>query len=209
MKFFPFGGFTLIIGRKLWCRGLGSRAIVSCLANCAAVLLVWGTTFAALAETIPLHSAELRVEESAVVFNADYELSLTPSLEEAVERGVPLYFVLEWKVTYPRWYWFDKTVLTGDAQYRLSYLPLTRQYRLSTGLLSQDVASIKEAERLIGKITSRPLFDRDALEEEQRYTFAVRLRLDTERMPKPFQITALGSRDWNLASSWFTLDFRP
>lgn len=161
------------------------------------------------AGTIPLRSAELRVEENAVVFNADYEISLTSSLEEAAERGVPLHFVLEWKVTRSRWYWFDKTVLTGDTQYRLSYLPLTRQYRLSIGLLSQDVASIDEAERLIGRITSRPLFDRDVLEEGQLYTFAVRLRLDTERMPKPFQVTALGSRDWNLTSSWYTLDFRP
>jgi hypothetical protein len=183
------------------CRGFGLRV--------AAALLAWSVAMTALAETIPLRSAELRVEENTVVFNADYGLSLTPSLEEAVERGVPLYFILEWKVTYPRWYWFDKTALTGNIQYRLSYLPLTRQYRLSTGLLSQDVASIEEAERLIGRITSRPLFDRDALEEEQRYTFAVRLQLDTERMPKPFQVTALGSRDWNLASSWYTLDFRP
>ncbi|MDR2710562.1 MAG: DUF4390 domain-containing protein [Burkholderiales bacterium] len=176
---------------------------------CSVMLLTLGAASAALAETIPLHSAELRVEEKAVVFSADYGLNLTPLLEEAVERGVPLYFVLEWKVTHPRWYWFDKTVLTGNIQYRLSYLPLTRQYRLSTGLLSQDVASIAEAERLIGRVTSRPLFDRDKLEEDQRYTFAVRLRLDPEQMPKPFQITSMGSRDWNLASSWFTLDFRP
>ncbi|MDR2244070.1 MAG: DUF4390 domain-containing protein [Burkholderiales bacterium] len=204
MTFFLSSVFAPVIGRGLR-RGFGLRVIV----NGVVVLLAWSLAFAVFAETIPLRSAELRVEEDSVVFNADYGLSLTPSLEEAVERGVPLYFVFEWKVTYPRWYWFDKTVLTGSTQHRLSYLPLTRQYRLSTGLLSQDVASIEEAERLIGRINSRPLFDRNALEEGQRYTFAVRLRLDTERMPKPFQITALGSRDWNLASSWLTLDFRP
>ncbi|MDR0771108.1 MAG: DUF4390 domain-containing protein [Burkholderiales bacterium] len=201
MRFFQSSVLEPGAGDSGWCRGFAVRVMV--------LLLAWGVAATGLAETIPLRSAELRVEESAVVFSADYGLSFTPSLEEAAERGIPLHFVLEWKVTYPRWYWFDKTVLTGDTRYRLSYLPLTRQYRLSTGLLSQDVASIGEAERLIGRVTSRPLFDRDALEEGQRYTFAVRLRLDTERMPKPFQITALGSRDWNLASPWHTLDFRP
>lgn len=201
LRFVPLLCDMLLSTLGKFCRGVGARVAVA--------LLAWGIAATGLAETIPLHSAELRVEDNAVVFSADYGLNLTPSLEEAAESGVPLYFVLEWKVSYSRWYWFDKTVRTGDIQYRLSYLPLTRQYRLSTGLLSQDVATVDEAERLIGRITSRPLFSRDGLDEDRRYTFAVRLRLDIERMPKPFQITSLGSRDWNLASSWFTLDFRP
>jgi hypothetical protein len=177
---------------------------------CAVVaLLVWSLVSVAFAVMIPLNDAQLRVEEETVVFSADYELSLTPVIGEAVERGVPLYFIFEWKVSYPRWYWFDRTVLMGNTSYRLSYLPLAQQYRLSTGLFSQDVASIKEAERLIGRIVSRSLFGRNELEEGQRYSFSARLRLDIERMPKPFQITVLGSRDWNLSSSWYTCDFQP
>jgi hypothetical protein len=30
----------------------------------------------------------------------------------------------------------------------------------------------------------------------------VRLRLDTSQLPKPFHLTALGSREWNIASEW-------
>jgi hypothetical protein len=29
------------------------------------------------------------------------------------------------------------------------------------------------------------------------------MRLDVTQLPKPFQINALASRDWNLASEWF------
>jgi hypothetical protein len=41
------------------------------------------------------------------------------------------------------------------------------------------------------------------------YTAAVRLRLDTSLLPKPLQINALGSRDWNLSSDWYRWTFRP
>jgi hypothetical protein len=35
----------------------------------------------------------------------------------------------------------------------------------------------------------------------------VRMRLDTTRLPKPFQMTALTDRDWNPQSEWKRFDF--
>ena len=34
------------------------------------------------------------------------------------------------------------------------------------------------------------------------YTGALRMRLDLTQLPKPFQVDALTSRDWNLSSDW-------
>jgi hypothetical protein len=42
-----------------------------------------------------------------------------------------------------------------------------------------------------------------------RYEAAVRLRLDTTQLPKPFQISALTSRDWSLQSDWVRWSFTP
>jgi hypothetical protein len=41
------------------------------------------------------------------------------------------------------------------------------------------------------------------------YLAELRLRLDTTQLPKPLQINALASRDWNLSSDWYRWTFRP
>ena len=38
---------------------------------------------------------------------------------------------------------------------------------------------------------------------------AVRMRLDTSQLPRPFQINALTNRDWTLSSDWFNLRLPP
>jgi len=39
------------------------------------------------------------------------------------------------------------------------------------------------------------------LERGTRYDVSVRLRLDVNQLPKPFQVNALASRDWHLRPS--------
>jgi hypothetical protein len=47
------------------------------------------------------------------------------------------------------------------------------------------------------------------VDSERVYIAALRLRLDTSQLPKPLQINALGSRDWNLTSDWYRWTFQP
>jgi hypothetical protein len=82
----------------------------------------------------------------------------------------------------------------------VSWLPLTRQYRVASGLLSQTFDTLEEVERLIGRVNSRAIARVAELERGARYEVTVRLRLDVNQMPKPFQVSALGSREWQLAS---------
>ena len=42
-----------------------------------------------------------------------------------------------------------------------------------------------------------------------RYESAVRERLDVNQLPKPFQINALASREWQLSSDWHRFEFTP
>jgi len=48
--------------------------------------------------------------------------------------------------------------------------------------------------------------DRDVI---TRYDAAIRLRLDVNQLPKPFQVNALASREWTLASDWYRWTFVP
>ena len=162
------------------------------------------------ADTIPARSAELRLEEDQYVLDADFDLTLNQTLEEAIMRGVPLYFVVEFELRRPRWLWFDDPIAYHAINYRLSYNALTRQYRLSSGsAFFQNLVTIEEAQRLISRVRGRAVVEKSALVKGTRYEAAVRLRLDTTQLPKPFQISALTSRDWNLQSEWVRWSFTP
>ena len=164
---------------------------------------------AASADTIPVAGAELRVEDEDVVLNAQFDVVFNPTLEEALLKGVSLYFVLDFELARPRWYWFDEKVIEQSVQYRVTYSPLTRQYRITSGLLSQQLDTIEEVERQLSRVVSRPVAELDKLTRGARYDAAVRLRLDVTLLPKPFQINALASRDWSLQSDWYRWGFTP
>jgi hypothetical protein len=187
--------------RRALARLLGAAA--------SAALAALGAAFspAARADTILVRSAEIRAEDDDYVLNADFELTLNATLEEALQRGVPLYFLLEFEISRPRWYWFDDKVLATSVQYRIVWNALTRQYRVSSGLFGQTLYSLAEVERFLSRVTSRPVARRDQLQKGSRYDAALRLRLDVNQLPKPFQVDALASREWSLQSEWYRWGF--
>jgi hypothetical protein len=175
----------------------------------ASGLLLLFVSGAALADVITVRSAELTEVEDQFVLNAEFDFSLTPTLEEALLKGISLYFVLEVEIARPRWYWFDEKLVTAQTTYRVSYSALTRQYRLASGLFSQTVASPEDVVRLLSRVTSRPVARVEDLPRGYRYDAAVRLRLDGNQLPKPFQVSALAARDWQLQSDWYRWTFAP
>ncbi len=164
---------------------------------------------AARADAIEVKSAELRAEEDGYYLNAEFDFTLNATLDEALQKGVPLYFLLEFEILRPRSYWFDEKVLTATTQYRVSYNALTRQYRASSGLLGQTFDSVDELERFLSRVTSREVARRDQLVKGVRYEAFVRLRLDVNQLPKPFQVSALASREWTLQSEWYRWSYTP
>jgi len=176
---------------------------------CVALTLLPPLVAPVRADTIGVQSAELVPDEDDYVLTAQFDVAFNPTLEEALQNGVSLYFVLEFELGRPRWYWLDEKVAQLTVQYRLTYSPLTRQYRLTTGLLGQQLESLDEVQRQLSRVAARPVVRKDALVKGARYDAAVRLRLDVAQLPKPFQINALASRDWSLQSEWHRWSFVP
>ena len=165
--------------------------------------LVLALSGVARADTIGVRSAELRVEEGEVLLNADFDFAVNATLEEALQKGIPLYFLLEFELTRSRWYWLDEKVAQSVITWRVSYNALTQQYVARSGLLTQTFNSLDEVERYIGRVTSRPVAQAAALAKGTRYEAALRLRLDVNQLPKPFQVNALASREWTLSSDLY------
>ncbi len=156
----------------------------------------------AWANEIDVRAAELRAVEEGLMLAADFDFELTPRLAEVVAGGVPLYFRVDFELTRRRWYWFDETSASKRLQLRLSYHVLSRQYRLSTGLLQQSFATLEEALNVLKHLRNWPVVDRTVTFSDADYEAAVRMRLDTALLPKPFQVSALTSRDLQLESHW-------
>ncbi|HEY7904591.1 MAG TPA: DUF4390 domain-containing protein [Casimicrobiaceae bacterium] len=178
------------------------------LAIALAVMAV-AATLAARADTIGVRGAELHEEDGEVLLSADFDFNLNATLDEALSKGIALYIDLEFTLTRPRWYWVDEKVVDQVTTYRLSYAPLTRQYRIGSGLMSQSFATLDEVERFIGRVTSRPVARASALSKGTRYDAALRLKLDAGQLPKPLQVSALASREWQLSSEWLRWSFTP
>ncbi len=165
--------------------------------------------FAVRAENIEVKSASVALREDGYSLDADFEITLTPILEDILAKGVPLNFLVELELIRPRWYWLNEKVVNFTQPYKLSYNPLTRQYRISIGTLYQNFSTLSDAVRFMGRLRNAAVADKGTLQNGQSYSAAVRMRLDVSQLPKPFQITALGSRDWNLSSEWYRFPVSP
>jgi hypothetical protein len=151
---------------------------------------------------ISVKEARLELADDGWQLSAEFDIQFTPTLQEAVIRGVPLYFVIEFEAKSPRWYWFDKKSVAAERERRIAYLPLTEQYRMSVGNFSESIKTFDEVKRRLSRIRGWAVTGRDSFRPGERYDVQVRMRLDTAQLPKPFQITAFASRDWTLASDW-------
>jgi Domain of unknown function (DUF4390) len=163
----------------------------------------------ARAQEIEVRDVALRGVEDGLALDADFAFELTPRLAEVVANGVPLYFSVEFELTRRRWYWFDETAAAQRLQLRLSYHALSRQYRLSTGALQQSFLTLEEALNVLKRVRNWLVVDRSVRLADADYDAAVRMRLDTALLPKPFQLSALTGRDLQLESPWKRFILRP
>lgn len=156
-----------------------------------------------------MRSAALHARDDGYVLEADFDIGLGVTLEEILNKGVPLNFVLEFELTRPRWYWLNDRVVTFAQPYKLSYNALTRQYRISLGTLYQNFGTLTEAIAFMSRVRNLTVADRSSVRKDNTYAATLRLRLDVSQLPRPFQITALGSREWNLGTEWFRFGVTP
>jgi len=172
-----------------------------------ALLLAAFAACAARADEIDVRDVSLRATEQGLVLDADFAFELTPRLAEVVANGVPLYFRVEFELIRRRWYWFDDTTAVRRLQVRLSYHALSRQYRLSTGLLQQNFATLEEALNVLKRVRNWLVVER-SVSLSGDYEAALRMRHDVSLLPKPFQLSALTARDLHLDSAWHRFTVR-
>ena len=176
-----------------------------------AFLLLFGGWAAAWAQVTPADVTQLQVErtDEGVLLSATVRFELPQAVDDALAKGIPMFFVADATVLQDRWYWYDKKVANAVRHMRLSYQPLTRRWRLqvsaspigSSGLaLGQTFDTREEALAVVQRIANWKIADPHELDADARHWIDFRFRLDVSQLPRPFQIGAVGQADWNIST---------
>ncbi len=150
------------------------------------------------AETPRLQGFEVtRIDDGLqLAFALDFELPR--GVEDALHKGVPLYFVAKAELFRSRWYWRDKRISVAERTWRLAFQPLTRKFRVSFGGLNQSYDNLSDALVAVRRVAAWKVADGIALDDGGGHYVEFSYWLDTGLLPRPLQIGLGGQADWDL-----------
>ena len=178
------------------------------LAFCMGLWLLFGATAGFAAE---LDQLKVVRTEDGIYLSAIVQFELPPVVEDALGKGIALFFVVEADVYRDRWYWTDRRVASATRSIRLAFQPLTRRWRVnivsglinnSAGLratLNQNYDTLPEAMSAVQRLSRWRIADNAEIETDAAYTLNFSFRLDLSQLPRPFQIGVAGQKDWNIS----------
>lgn len=158
---------------------------------------------------------DVRIENLGIVaadpstqISLQLAFELPPQVDDALHRGIPLFFSAEAALVQERWYWMDRTVAQSQRYWRLSYQPLTRRYRLQASSqaidtaplgagLTQSYDDLSEALAAIKRIRAWTLGN-GPLDTDTRYRLDFRFRLDPNPLLRPW-LSSSSDGDWGLS----------
>jgi Domain of unknown function (DUF4390) len=150
----------------------------------------------ARAEPVTLDSFELTRSDDGLALSFAARFELSKPIEDALQKGVPLFFVAQAEVFRDRWYWADKRLAQATRTWRLAFQPLTRKYRVTYGGLSQHYDSLPDALTAVTRSVNWKLADASQLDDGKHYV-EFSYQLDTTQLPRPMQIGIGGQSDWS------------
>jgi hypothetical protein len=120
--------------------------------------------------------------------------------------------VTEVDISRERWYFYDKRIAHAERHVRVSYLPLTRRWRVNVspqpfsagGLgmsLAQTYDSLDEAMTAVRRLVQWRVANAGDVESDAKQNLAINFRLDLTQLPRPLQMGAAGQSDWNISVS--------
>lgn len=154
-------------------------------------------------QQIIIKNADLKAAADVYELNADLEISLGETIEEAINKGVPVEFVYEFKLVRPRSFWFDKMVAEATTRITVSYHALSRQYLVNQGDRQTSHEILREAMIELVQLYDWKVFDQSLIEPGGTYKAILSMHLDEGQLPKAIQVDAIRSKDWHLASEPF------
>lgn len=150
------------------------------------------------AQSVELASLALHKADGELLLDFEVHAALPRAVEDALQRGVPVYFVAQATLYRSRWYWRDERLARVQRVWRIAYQPLTSNWRLGLGGLNQSFATLGEALGAASRSSRWKLADLAQLDPDSPYYVEFSWRLDTTQLPSPMQFGLGGPSDWAL-----------
>ena len=170
-------------------------------ARLAVALLVAAGLVAAPGPVMAQQGVELtslRTVRASGALSLDFSarVTLPRAVEEALSRGVPVYFTAEATLWRERWYWRDERIARVARQWRVAFQPLTGHWRVGLGGLNQSHSTLAEALAAASSSAGWKLADLGQLDPDKSYYLQFGYRLDTSQLPSPMQFGLVTQGDW-------------
>lgn len=175
------------------------------------LLCIFSLHFGSAASATELTQLKVERGEDGVYLSAVVEFDLPPVVEDALTKGIPMFFVVEADIYQNRWYWMDRRVASAARTIRLSFQPLTRRWRvnIATGLISassglratlnQNYDTLPEALSAVQRLSRWRIADNADVSPDVVHKLEFSFSMDLSQLPRPFQIGVAGQKDWTIA----------
>ncbi|MDO9226255.1 MAG: DUF4390 domain-containing protein [Pseudomonadota bacterium] len=141
--------------------------------------------------------------------NGGFAIQLSPTLDDALRRGVQLTFVQAVEAERARDWWLAEGLSDLERSVRLSYNALLRQYYVTLSGVSSAHENLADALRAAGDLRDWAVVSVKQMKKRSEYKIYVRMYLDVSQLPKPLQVNALASSGrWQLDSGWLERTFK-
>ena len=115
------------------------------------------------ADKSAVKQAVIQATPQGYTLDADINVVLNSTLENALTKGINLYFLLELELTRPRNWWLDETIAEPVRKQRIYYHLLLRRYVVEIGYTTRTVATLNEALTMLGTVEAWQMLERGAL----------------------------------------------
>lgn len=172
------------------------------------MVLFLPSSIVAADNSLIIKTAEINSQFEAYFLNADFDLSFNDDLDEAIRKGIPINFVIEFELKKPRKYWFDEEVAKKTKEILLSYHALSKQFILAESenrLIAFD--NLTQAKNELKRIKNWRIFDKSQIDDTEKYSAYLLVKLDQTKLPKQLQADITSNQEWQLASKQFQWTF--
>jgi hypothetical protein len=167
--------------------------------------------FVSAASATELTQFKVERAEDGVYLSAVVQFDLPSVVEDALTKGIPMFFVAEADIYQNRWYWTDRRVASATRTIRLSFQPLTRRWRVNIasgvinnafGLratLNQNYETLPDALSAVQRLSRWRIADNAEVDADVVHKVEFSFSMDLSQLPRPFQIGVAGQKDWTIS----------
>ena len=163
----------------------------------------------AQAAITPQYATLSRMSDGGYSVNADFRFSMPEQLQDAINHGTPITFTVDFELSRRRWYWANEDVISTRRDYRISYNSLTQQYRVAAGSDQHRFNTLSECILFASRPNQWRVLGSDQYTSGEQYDAAIRMSLNTSRLPRTYQLNSLTQQGWGLNSGWYRFNFTP